>query len=463
MDDNYSLVSKVKSLKLDLTNRAFTLPDGSSINYEQLLDMIQDSSVDSEDLEVIILRPTIACVVQYLRLLDSNCSVLLLPDNIGQSGFGEVCRRFRPRAIWGLKSDLSRLQLPTSKAHQISSEQIFESVIQRDSALSSIPSRQLLLSTSGTTGSSKFVRLSPEAVITNASDIVSALQLSHLDVGITVLPLSYTYGLSVLHSHLIAGARVVLTDLTPLHPSFRALIERGRVTNLPGVPFSFDMYERIGLIHDRPTSLVSFTQAGGPLGGIRVKALAKELGSRGARLSVMYGQTEATARISVLPWSLAEELPSSVGNVVPSGHIEVGSPNDQQEVVYMGPNVMLGYAQCRKDLFAGDVQGGCLETGDLGYIDGGFLYLTGRLKRIAKLHGRRINLDEIEALFPSSCVAALEVGQKIVVFVEEGFSNLASVSSELKAIGLQSRDFRLSNIGTMPRLPNGKINYRELS
>ena len=135
-------------------------------------------------------------------------------------------------------------------------------------------------------------------------------------------------------------------------------------------------------------------------------------------------------------------------------------------VVYEGPNVMLGYAMSRSDLGKGDEMKGRLETGDLGRLDvDGFLYLTGRTKRFAKIAGYRLGLDEIEQeLFTVCSVACLDLGEKIaVVHEQESETALKSRIRELAAnYKVPSSSFALRKVAQIPRGASGKIDYAKL-
>ncbi|RYI97112.1 MAG: AMP-dependent synthetase, partial [Actinomycetales bacterium] len=211
------------------------------------------------------------------------------------------------------------------------------------------PDLRLLLSTSGSTGSPKLVRLSRENLTSNAHAIADYLDLHGDDRAITSLPLHYCYGLSVLHSHLVRGAGVVLTDLSVVDECFWDLCRRARVTTLSGVPYTFELLHRSGFAEREPGSLRRVTQAGGRLRPEAVREYADTCATRGIDFFVMYGQTEATARMAYLPPALAAAHPDAAGIAIPGGHLRIDSvpdqPADVGEVVYSGPNVMLGYAE----------------------------------------------------------------------------------------------------------------------
>jgi acyl-CoA synthetase (AMP-forming)/AMP-acid ligase II len=281
------------------------------------------------------------------------------------------------------------------------------------------PDLALLLGTSGSTGSPKLVRLSHANLDANAAAISAYLDLGPSDVAVTSLPLHYSYGLSVLNSHLHAGASVVLTGLSVVDPCFRDLARSHRITNLAGVPHTFELLESAGLdLLDLP-SLRFVTQAGGRMDPERVRRVAAACRRAGVDLWVMYGQTEATARMAYLPPQLARSRAGTVGVPIPGGHLaveplpadEAGSwPAGAGEVVYRGPNVMLGYATGPGDLARGrELEE--LRTGDVGrWSADGLLELLGRRSRIAKPAGLRVDLDHLEDRLRADGHEVLAVG-----------------------------------------------------
>ncbi len=172
------------------------------------------------------------------------------------------------------------------------------------------PDLALLMSTSGSSGSPRLVRLSRENLRSNAEAIATSLGIRPGDRAVTSLPLHYCYGLSVVHSHLVAGASVVLTDHSVADECFWQLARDARVTTLAGVPHTFDLLDRVGFATMDLPHLRTVTQAGGRMDPARVVELATLGRQRGWDLFVMYGQTEATARMAVLPPDLAVEHPS---------------------------------------------------------------------------------------------------------------------------------------------------------
>jgi acyl-CoA synthetase (AMP-forming)/AMP-acid ligase II len=334
------------------------------------------------------------------------------------------------------------------------------------------PALQILLSTSGTTGSQKYVRLSRDAVLANARQIAQALAINEESVGIAHLPLHYSYGLSVVTSHLTSGGRLCLINDSITSPSFWSKIGNVGGSHFPGVPFHYVALARLGpgLV---PDSVKTFTQAGGAL-DLRVQTKIREWATqRSGRFFVMYGQTEASPRMATLQHDDHARKAGSVGVALDGGRFSIVDENGASlpaetvgTVVYEGPNVMLGYATSRDDLGKGDEMNSRLETGDLGRLDAeGFLYITGRTKRFAKIAGYRLGLDEIEKELFSVCpVACLDLGEKIAVAHEQ--EQDAALKARVRELAdtykVPSSSFALRRIVQIPRAASGKIDYARL-
>lgn len=337
-----------------------------------------------------------------------------------------------------------------------------------------------LATTSGSTGAAKLVRLSSRGMASNAVAIASSLGLSRDDCGITSLPLHYCFGLSVLTSHLAVGARVVLSNNSVVDPCFRNAVESHGVTNIAGVPYTFDLLERGGNEVFSAPALRLVTQAGGRLAPDRVVSLA-ELGRRtGWDFVVMYGQTEATARMAYLPPDEAFGHPNCVGIAIPGGSLRIdrGESSDEVlaspgvgEIVYSGPNVMMGYAIGSVDLARGwDVDE--LRTGDLGRInDAGLLEVVGRSSRFVKIHGKRIDLDHVESVLRSPASEIWCAGDDellVVASLRPDATGLTAAADESllrrasEHIALPIGRISAISVDEPPRTPSGKIDRSAL-
>jgi acyl-CoA synthetase (AMP-forming)/AMP-acid ligase II/acyl carrier protein len=334
------------------------------------------------------------------------------------------------------------------------------------------PDLALLLSTSGSTGSPRLVRLSHDNLDANARSIASYLQLTPDDRAITSLPLHYCYGLSVLNSHLAAGASVTLTDLSVVDPCFWDLAAATDVTNLAGVPLTFELLERVGTDRLALPSLRFVTQAGGRMDPERVRRVALAGRAHGVDLFVMYGQTEATARMAYLPPDLAVDRPGSVGIPIPGGDVEIRPvdgdeaaawPEDAGEIVYRGPNVMMGYAEGPGDLARGNELDELL-TGDIGRrADDGVLEVLGRRSRFVKLCGLRLDLDRLEDLLRRDGLDALCVGDDEGVLVGTTAESGRVRAAAARHLGVPARLVEVVALGELPRSPSGKADRSGLT
>lgn len=316
------------------------------------------------------------------------------------------------------------------------------------------PDLALLLSTSGSTGSPKLVRLSLDSLRSNAEAIAAYLGLDERDRGITSLPLQYCYGLSILTSHLVVGASVTLTDASVTEERFWDAMSG--VTSLAGVPHTFDLLEQTGFErHDLP-SLRTITQAGGRLAPHRVRAWAQRCQRRGVDFVVMYGQTEATARMGYLPPHLAADRPECVGVPVPGSTWRI----DDGELVFAGPGVMLGYAETAADLARGrEVHE--LRTGDLAVEhDDGLVEIIGRRSRFAKVFGLRIDLARLEEAVGVPA-RAVEHDGRVALFVRRHRDVAPAQAAALDA-GLPLCALTTHVIADFPLTANGKPDHAAL-
>ncbi|MCG5217239.1 AMP-binding protein [Streptosporangium sp. KLBMP 9127] len=327
-----------------------------------------------------------------------------------------------------------------------------------------IPHSELsvLLTTSGSTGNPKLVRLAARAVLANARAVAQALRITPGDLWPTTLPLHYTYGLTTLNCHLTAGAGVLVTGDGLLARSFWALVDSCGATSLAAVPYQFEMLRRLRFDPAAHPKLRMITQSGARLRTELITDFAARMAGTGGHLVKMYGMTEAP-RIAVLPPERLAEKLTSVGRAIPGGELSV----DGGEVVYRGPNVMMGYAENALDLERGDDLGGVLRTGDLGHLDDeGYLYLDGRLKRIAKVFGIRVNLDDIERLLRGhGPVAAVSGDDDRIVVWAEGTGEIAcrELAHDLATrLNVHWSGFDVRGIDRLPLLGTGKVDYRSL-
>lgn len=304
----------------------------------------------------------------------------------------------------------------------------------------------LLMSTSGTTGSPKFVRQSYLNVLSNTKKIIKYLNIKSQDITITSLPISYVYGLSVINTHLLAGATIVLTNRSMVEKKFWDLIATFKVNNFSGVPYNYSIIEKISK-KGLPSSLKYTTQAGGKMNRILIKNIINIYKKHEIKLIQMYGAAEATSRMSYLNWKYADKKIGSIGKPIPGGSFYLIDKKEKKfkkkfkkgELVYQGKNVCMGYAESLRDLSLPDLNKGLLKTGDIAYKDNnGFYFIVGRKNRYTKIYGIRVDLSELESILSKRDIDVImkegdenkiEVYSKNSLKIKEGIKYISKVTS----------------------------------
>ncbi|MGN9908795.1 AMP-binding protein [Phytohabitans sp. LJ34] len=377
---------------------------------------------------------SVDALVAYLGALAGDHPVLLVPP--GPSG-AAVAAAYDPDVVIGPSGPR---EVRPGSAHDLH------------------PDLALLLSTSGSTGSPKLVRLSHDNLRANAASIAEYLDIRAEDRAATTLPMHYCYGLSVVNSHLLRGAGLILTDLSVADAAFWDHFRSARGTAFAGVPYTFDLLDRTGFASMRLPSLRYVTQAGGRLAPDRVARYAAQGRRDGWKFFVMYGQTEATARMAYLPPELAESRPSAIGVPIPGGSFRLDASG---ELVYSGPNVMLGYAEGPADLALGRTVDE-LHTGDLARRGTDGLYeIVGRRSRFAKILGLRIDPQGVEALLEREGVRSFcAAGDDLLIVAAQAPADPASVRRLVaRACRLPAGAVGVHVLDELPRLPSGKPDY----
>jgi acyl-CoA synthetase (AMP-forming)/AMP-acid ligase II len=332
------------------------------------------------------------------------------------------------------------------------------------------PELALLLTTSGSTGSPKLVRLTARNLESNALAIAEYLRIGPSERAVQSLPLHYSYGLSVLNSHLVAGGTVVLTPHSFMRPEFWRDADEQSATSFAGVPYMYETLHRLRFEPASHPSLRTYTQAGGGLRRDLIAHYHARANQAGARLVVMYGQTEATARISYVPPERLSEKVGTIGVSIPGGRLRLeqldSGESSAAQLVYEGDNVMMGYAEAPADLGLGDVQHRVLRTGDLATVDDdGYFTLVGRLKRFTKLFGRRVSLEdverELESTFPVRAIAT-DAGEQLGVHVAvDGQVGDAELVTHLaRFLAVPPAAIRMHRVAELPLTATGKKDYK---
>ena len=333
----------------------------------------------------------------------------------------------------------------------------------------------VLLTTSGSTGSPKLVKQSYENVQSNTEAIAQYLELDETERPITTLPMNYTYGLSIINSHLEVGATILMTTKSIFQKEFWEFFKENKATSFGGVPYTYEMLKKLRFFRMELPSLRTMTQAGGKLTPELHREFAEYAAQKGKKFIVMYGQTEATARMAYLPYEKSLEKYGSMGIAIPGGKFElidvdgkiIDSPETVGELVYYGKNVTLGYAENREDLIKGDERGGKLITGDMAKRDGdGYYYIVGRKKRFLKVFGNRVNLDECERIIKSEfkgleCVCG-GYDDNLCVYATDDSKKDEILKFISHKTGIHPSAFTLLKIDEIPKSESGKVLYNKL-
>ena len=333
----------------------------------------------------------------------------------------------------------------------------------------------LLLTTSGSTGSPKLVRQSYKNIEANTKSIVEYLHLNETERAITTLPMNYTYGISILNTHLWVGASIVLTEKGLMQKEFWQQMKEFEATSFAGVPYTYEMLDRLRFFRMNLPALRYMTQAGGKLSPELHHKFAQWAKDCNKKFIVMYGQTEATARMSYLPAEKSLEKYGSMGIAIPNGKFSlidvngntISEPEVIGELVYEGDNVTLGYAEKGDDLIKGDERNGKLVTGDMAKFDkDGFFYIVGRKKRFLKIYGNRVNLDETERLIKSAFknleCACTGVDDAMKIYTTNPIENENIMAFVTEKTGLNKAAFEILNINEIPKNEAGKTLYKNL-
>ena len=455
-----------------LEDAALLLPGNSAITYAQLDSWSGDwsSRLSSKHKQLIFfyVSNTPVSVAALLGAIASGNAVALLDPKLSVTTRQQLEDAYRPWIV---------LESITGYADEIS---LSESNYGMCAPHTIHAELSVLLSTSGSSGSPKFVKLTKANLQSNAQAIAQVLDISADDIALAHLEMHYSYGLSVVTSHLARGAAIGFSRGKFTDRGFWDEVRALQISHMPGVPYHHEMISRLGLDRLKLPTLKILTQAGGRLTETISGRLHAAMEKRGGRFYVMYGQTEASPRMTTLHHDDFEIRKGSVGKTLPGGKITIVDEQGRTlpagsngEVVFQGPNVMLGYAHCGQDLGVPDGLQDTLYTGDKGHLDeDGYLYIVGRLSRIAKIYGWRINLDEIEKYCEllledeSSTFAAVQMGEEIHILNNctlDGKDARHLQEKIADRFALPSRVLTLHMVSSLPVNDRGKINYKAVS
>jgi len=307
----------------------------------------------------------------------------------------------------------------------------------------------------------------------NTDSIIKYLKLTNKDTTITNLPISYSYMLSVINTHLEVGASVIISKYSLVEKEFWKTLKSSKITSLNGVPYTYEILLKIGLKNIKIDTLKYLTHAGGKIEKKMLKKIIKFCDKNNLKFFSMYGQTEASPRISYLKPEFSEKKLGSIGKGTPGNKIylvdnlgkKIFKPLTEGEIICEGKNVFMGYSKNYEDLIEPNKENYKLKTGDLGFFDkDGFFYLTSRISKIAKIFGNRVDLGALENFMSLKGykIACLSNNKKIFIFVEKKYKKISLINVISKITNLNISSFELIKLKYLPRTPNNKISYNEL-
>ncbi len=447
------------------------------LTYKELL---SDSDVLMNNLEkrtvlFLVCRNCIESICAYIGALRNGIVPVMINEEMNRELFYNLYNIYKPAYLYGPENWNNLEQSNPERIGKYREFVMYRTGFKERHKLND--KLALLLTTSGSTGSPKLVRQSYVNIVSNARAISEYLELNEGERPITTLPMNYTYGLSIINSHLLVGAAILLTDYTLLNREFWNFFKEEGATSFGGVPYTYEILKKLRFFRMELPSLKTMTQAGGKLSPELHKEFARYAEENNKRFVVMYGQTEATARMAYLPWNKSIEKCGSMGIAIPGGKLwlrdEEGNAVTESDVIgeliYEGENVTLGYAETAEDLEKDDERGGVLETGDMAKCDSdGYFYIVGRKKRFLKIFGNRVNLDEAERMikeeFTELDCACAGLDDKLYVFVtiQEDRTIQAVKRFLAQKTGLNPTAFSVKAIDKLPKNEAGKTLYKNL-
>ena len=453
-------------------NVAIITEQSEQISYKDLLKAADSigKQIKKRCLVFAVCKNSFESIAGYIGFLRAGAVMILINDTTHNMLFKNLLETYMPEYVF-LPAEKSGLKINFPAVYSYGSYTLFKTDYNIDYSFHD--DLALLMTTSGSTGSPEFVRQSYKNIYSNAKAIAQYLEITSADRPVTTMPMSYSYGLSIINSHLLKGASLILTEATLVKKRFWEIIKDNNATTFAGVPYIYEMLKKLRFGQMNLPSIKYITQAGGKLSIDLTAEFVDICARKYIKFYVMYGQTEATARMSYLPWEYARTKVGSMGIAIPGGRFwledEDGNVIEESdtpgELVYQGDNVTLGYAKSCLDLCKGDENGDILHTGDVAKRDtDGFYYIVGRKKRFLKMFGNRVNLDEIEQLIRVAgydCVCGgTDDNLKIYLTKLDDKDKIKSFIAE--CTGINQAGFTFAYIDRIPRNEAGKVLYSAL-
>tara|TARA_B100000795_G_scaffold59131_1_gene39364 strand:- start:1109 stop:2512 length:1404 start_codon:yes stop_codon:yes gene_type:complete len=452
---------------------ALIISDGTEITYKNLIKIADNfgKKIPSRQVVLLICENSICSIASYLGFIRSGVVPLLVDNKLSKESINYLCENF----------GISYICTPTIYISDFF-DQYSEFYTSNNYSLAKIKYKKssqkihndlaLLIPTSGSTGNSKLVRLSYKNLYENTKSISSSLSIESTDRVITTMPMNYSYGLSIINTHLFNGSSIMLTNRSLMEKEFWLFFNKFKPTTLGGVPYIYSMLKRLRFNEMKLDSLKYITQAGGKLELPLLDYFKDACKKNKTKFYIMYGQTEATARMSILSNNDLYNKKGSIGKPIPGGRFVIKNKNDEElkgdakgELFYYGDNVSMGYAESSLDFKLGDLNKGFLRTGDIARRDrDGYYYILGRKNRFIKIFGVRVGLDELESYINDKGYVCACSGKddNLVIYITD-YSHIDKIHALISKNRLvHSSGYSIKLIDSIPRSQSGKVMYSEL-
>ncbi len=443
----------------------------TDLSYQQVLsetDKIK-KTIKKKSLILIVSENSLGSLLAYIFCILNNHVGIIIDSKTNKQNILKIFKNYQPNYVFSSKGNL--FKKICFKEHTFFNQNLMKNKLNKKKKLNK--NLSLLLSTSGSMGSIKFVKLSKSNLKHNTDSIINYLRINNKDSAITNLPISYSYMLSVINSHFEVGASIIISKYSLIEKKFWEIFKNSKITSFNGVPYTYEILVKIGLKNIKIATLKYLTCAGGKLEKSKLEEIIKFCKKNNLNFFSMYGQTEASPRISYLKPEFSQKKIGSIGKAIPGNKIyiiddigkKIHKPFVEGEIICEGKNVFMGYSKNYMDLKNTNEQKYKLKTGDIGYFDkDGFFYITSRTSKIAKIFGNRIDLGALENFMNNKGykVACLSDNKKIFIFIEKKYSKKHLIDTISKITNLNISSFELIKLKNLPRTSNNKISYNKL-
>ena len=445
--------------------------EGHTLSYAELADIVKTTAKLANPRSVIFIlcKNTVGCLVGYLASVEGDSVPLMLSSKTDKDLLKSLLDEYLPSYLWvpsGMVSDFSYKVLYEQNGYSL--------LVTGNQCYPIHDDLQLLMTTSGSTGSPKLVRYKKGNLEANARNVAKAFGWTSGERPVCDLGMQYTMGLNVINTHLFVGATVLLTTYNLMSSEFWNYIRDEKATNFTGVPFSYDIFYRLHFDRMDLPYLRTLAQGGGKLTDSRFIQLAEYAQKNDKRFIATFGTTETAARMSYLSSEYALTKTGSIGKAIPEGELflidaegnVISDPEGEGELCCRGPNVTMGYALRKDDLLKGDEFNGEYHTGDLARRDfEGCYYVTGRKSRFLKLLSYRVSLDQCEHLiqeqFNIDC-ACTGNDQRMEIYITDVTKKQEVLDFISKKTNLFKTLFEVHVIDDIPRNDSGKVLFSRL-